>query len=826
MSAGPLFDTSTPTSFFTNVASRLLSTQLGVNLSHLEVYPTNQYTPSVHRLLQVTANIWDAQNTNFYPSVFRPLFSADASNDIFIIGYQQVTNVSGPSDPKLASPYDVAGLLNFASNAVPIADSNGPVNVFGAPWVIGAKQGLPNFNQLSMVTAAQVTRKLEVTRDALNPAIATYGTNQMYVIGISNNLGISFWNSYSNAYPRPLTVYASDVVNMVLTNGNNGIGYFTWNLPTNFVVNLTTDPWPGSQWSARTLPNVAVPNANSFLSFNWSYVFLSQVTYNFDTRQFDNLTNEWWSVSQYLQLDQFGLLITNCLQAYILDGSNVIDYVQLSSPTSSGGLNQALADPDYPQAGTTRFQWSTNAYSTTLIPWGVINQIMVSENPSLAPPTGGQWSTAPTPMGVISPQAEAAYFHGFFIPTFQYTGQTYVNTQLVMQAPYTPTRTVYASFLLQANDPLVHYLASDLNGQLGALALWSGRASYYNGLWTHSDDPQNQPLPIPPATPIGGRYQPWGRNGQMVVMSGVDVNPYNLAYKDPLVWGSDYWNFPTGQNWSLSWLGQVHRGTPWQTIYLKSTNILININIGLPIGLRTWFAWTGDFQSDLSGKSYDSPYSAPVMDWQTISLLSSMLNTNDLSTLFSVNNPDPNAWAAQLDGMTALTNTAPAPFASTPPQFSPIVISSNSTQAAIIANAILSTEANANLFPNQKFPFIGGVLATPQLSDQSPFLNLSSHNGVPVQQEYGISDQACEAIPSQLLPLLRVDSFGQIISTNGQMQVQFSGYDGHAYAIQVSTDLLNWTSVSTNSPVNGVFGMVVPAVGNTASQFYRTVLVQ
>jgi len=65
-----------------------------------------------------------------------------------------------------------------------------------------------------------------------------------------------------------------------------------------------------------------------------------------------------------------------------------------------------------------------------------------------------------------------------------------------------------------------------------------------------------------------------------------------------------------------------------------------------------------------------------------------------------------------------------------------------------------------------------------------------------------------------------------MISTNGQIQVQFTGYDGHSYAIQVSPDLLNWTSISTNSPVNGVINAAIPALGNTASQFYRSVLIQ
>ena len=169
--------------------------------------------------------------------------------------------------------------------------------------------------------------------------------------------------------------------------------------------------------------------------------------------------------------------------------------------------------------------------------------------------------------------------------------------------------------------------------------------------------------------------------------------------------------------------------------------------------------------------------------------------------------------------MTALTNTLLVANSTIPPQFSPIVISSNSAQALILANAIQSTKAG---LPNQIFQAIGEILSTPQLSIQSPFLNSTTS----AQQEYGISDQAYEAIPSQLLPLLRVDSIGTMTSTNGQMQVEFSGYDGHVYAIQLSPDLLNWTSFSTNSPANGVFNAAIPAVGNPPAQFYRTVLIQ
>ena len=55
-----------------------------------------------------------------------------------------------------------------------------------------------------------------------------------------------------------------------------------------------------------------------------------------------------------------------------------------------------------------------------------------------------------------------------------------------------------------------------------------------------------------------------------------------------------------------------------------------------------------------------------------------------------------------------------------PPQFASITISSNSPQASLIARAIQSARINQ---PGQYFADIGGILAVPQLTSQSPFLN-------------------------------------------------------------------------------------------------------
>src|SRR3974377_85475 len=56
--AGISFDP--PISFFTNIASRLLRSAIGLDLGRIQIYPTNQYTPAVHRALQVAANLYDA----------------------------------------------------------------------------------------------------------------------------------------------------------------------------------------------------------------------------------------------------------------------------------------------------------------------------------------------------------------------------------------------------------------------------------------------------------------------------------------------------------------------------------------------------------------------------------------------------------------------------------------------------------------------------------------------------------------------------------------------------------------------------------------------
>jgi hypothetical protein len=493
----------------------------------------------------------------------------------------------------------------------------------------------------------------------------------------------------------------------------------------------------------------------------------------------------------------WGLTMTNNLQVIMVDHNTqrLIDYVQLMGPNSIRDISDEILTDD------TNGFWNTALYKG--MPAGISQQYSTSQGQNILT-VNNNYNTA---LWGNTPQ-KTAYdgINGFRIFTmgaktflFTYTGYMPDPTQMgmakttnSMQMPYTPTATTVQDIVWQANDPLVHYMASDLiNPTAGT------------GLQLHLNWPGN-------LGQLNQRYQPWG--GSPATGMGTNL----LAIKDPLVTCSDDWDFPDSQPLEVSWLGRVHRGTPWQTVYLKAPDVLSypnNFGIYGLNGANVWVNWTGDVNAT------DAAAMSPVQDWHLASLLACMFNTNDLRSLFSANNPDPNAWQALLDGLTALTNnlTDVQLQSLTPPQFGVIVMSSNSPQASAIADAV---EVARTGQPVQFFADVGDILAIPQLTVDSPFLNWSDN----VQQQRGISDEAYEIIPSQLLPLLRADSIGSVATANGQVVVQFTGYDSHSYAIEVSSNLVDWTSISTNCPVGGVFSFTNSPTLNANPQFYRSIL--
>ena len=270
----------------------------------------------------------------------------------------------------------------------------------------------------------------------------------------------------------------------------------------------------------------------------------------------------------------------------------------------------------------------------------------------------------------------------------------------------------------------------------------------------------------------------------------ITKNYYNLSYKDPLVSSSDNWDFPTNKYSGVGLLGRVHRGSPWQSVFLKSTNIfgLVPQVNGAPAGAATWQVWTGN------PNAIDAYNASPMQDRLLFDLFTTTLSDEAGRGQLSVNvgAEDPNnplaglaSWSALLSGAVALATNVPdsklslfgfKQFQNPAPSTLPVVISPaglagtniNLSPLEQIVQGINGTRTNWNT-PNIDgltnvnidglhgvFEHVGDVLRAPQLSDASPFLS-----GDPVQQQNGISDEMYEWLPQQVMSLLTVSGTPQ-----------------------------------------------------------------
>jgi hypothetical protein len=813
----------TPLNFFTNAADRLLkaytakwattyiydingvlvplnnpafvatfNTPNAFGVTSIPVLVSNQfvYTPAVNRLLQLAANMYDATTTgNYpgispegqfvkvanganYPAVFRPIFTVvpeNGYNDVYITGYTNQNPFIDHDNQmgEIAPPVEVT-TLPLGSNIL--------ANVYGVPWIIGAKKGLPNFNAFSVESAFQMVRKLEVMRDTnAVPQPDITWTNQMYLMNITNYMALSCWNSYLYNYPGPVDILVRCGSTMTLTNDDNMAPYlFTTNY--NFAVEtpLIAPNWPG--WDG-------VPRQQSssfFVPLSASVMTLTNAIYYYGGVPNSKLLPAGDSPSNYLDkgvqpLPHFGMLMTNRLQVAIIDYSTnvspanasgpvvgrIVDYVQLGGMDSSQDLNAEILDP---QNNPYHFWDSGQDANGNLL--GVFNQLLVSMygvNIYGQGPTGNAgWTTGQIPggpTGDTTPAAQQAFFRGFFAKdgSYSYNGiPGYVNSLSVMQAPYTPMVFGIQHTTWAANDPLVHYLASDLA--------------------PHTEHPQNVDFDPNNLRVTTDRYQPWGAAPSQYD-TGIDQNSANLAFKDPLVRGSDNWDFPANKLPTVGWLGRVHRGTPWQTVYLKSTNILNWANNVGQNGLNTWINRTGD------GNFFDAINASPVEDRLLFDLFTTAFNDNATRGQLSVNVGSNSlaAWSAVFSGIVVLTNNASDQIVKLVKPWPPFYAATNIqpagpynpalplAQQPALGQIVAGIDQTRATFTNADglvgaFEHKGDILATPQLTEQAPFLNWNNA----AQRTNGISDEMYEWLPQQAMSLLRVGTPRYVIYSYGQ----------------------------------------------------------
>ncbi|HLX72247.1 MAG TPA: hypothetical protein VKV04_21730, partial [Verrucomicrobiae bacterium] len=782
-----------PIDFFTNAADRMFR-QLNmrdlngnlITVTNIPFYEDplrhngtniNFYTPAVHRVLQLAANIYDASSSRYvgngptnYPSVFRPTFSSQ--NGVgYISGYVEVTNTT--IDPSLTLPF-----LNASNFVIANQSQRANFNIYGVPWVIGAKKGFPTFNAMAMYNDIAVTRKLEFT-NITGKASPPWQTNQLFEFGITNSFGIEGWNSYTNAYGRNLALSVFNYLTLVVTN-QAGIPLVNVNNVL-FQNAMPLSGWP--QWGARDIHN---PDSSFIVPL---YALNNYTNANYlRTGTIVPIAPTTWTTTTNARIFmgfQFKL------QYYLVDttANRVVDFVNLigtrpavdvttqlgTFADASGTPNNERVDPG--NNVQTPHIWETNLQGGTLI--GVINQMQADENTQSA-----------------THKAEAINF------ITELGGNT--GGKPYFEDWYHPPGRIFQSLAWQVNDPMVHYMGLDLENT----NLSSFIGARYDGVF--QNPPANPELGI--LTNLNYAYQPWGGyhlpNGADQGQSQNGVNyDFNYQIKDAGVQQSDGWDFPTNKFWDAGVLGRVHRGTPWQTINLKQY---------LPTlaNSANWTNWNNDkmftytnlfivtngnnqgFNTNML--TADGLLSSPNQDYLLYDLFTTAPNDNSTRGQLNVNQPGMAAWSAILSGVNVLSNS-PAGQVSLPIAPAGIYDPSNPTPVAAIVQGINNTRTNSNItngfiFPNGAFQRLGDILNVPQLTYASPFLNT---NGLSTLAAAGLNDEALERIPQQVMSLLTLNqnprfviySFGQTLHPANSSLVVGGTFNGLCTNYQITAEI-------------------------------------
>jgi hypothetical protein len=791
--------------FFTNAADRLLSATFstpatnrflfGVNgrisITNVPVLVSNQfvYTPSLHRIFQLAANIYDASTNRYtngflFPSVFRPTFERRANgtyNDIYIAGWVE----------------DEGGGTNFLTKPL---DLNDPVdrllagtapnqNIYGVPWVIGAKKGFPNFNEFAMQSISQITRKLQLRRASTSSK--PNATNQMFMVGISNTFAFEAWNSYATNYPRAVEIsVANDMTidfrytNDVSLDLRGGMSRVRTNL-VNFV-SLAPNAWQGhgGRLAERIETSFQIPLETNYLFLPDSVYRTESGSVPYFTTSTNRGNNLYFGFEQTRKfpIPQFTLAVSNRIRFIMVDTTTrrVVDYVHLNDLEGVRNLTSELNDTrrtvvlDGHLGGIERDFWLTNRVGgSTLahVPQGVKNQLEAS----LGNIPVNDWNDYG--IGQASGDTKAKEIAAF--RAFVYADAA--NTNVVMQVPFTPTRKMSQYISWQANDPLVHYT----KGDLATLALGTGiRAEIPNG-----------PIePIPNIRAVNDRFDPWGGNTKS---SSLGTNRFDVAVKDPGVKASDDWNFPTNKFPTVGWLGRVHRGTPWQTGYLKAN----------AASEDAWTNWTGN------ASIADARLTMPVNDRLLFDVFTTAFDENATRGQLNVNQSGLAAWSAALGGVIGLTNSATSTeLEANLPVVSPLFIDPAGVSAVLTDSPVWKIWDGVNRErarqTNGVFAKLGDVLSTPELTVQSPILNRSSA----VQLERGIDDTTYERLPQMLMGLLRgsdqprfeIYAYGQALHPANNSVIRSDPHFGLCTNYQVTAEFATRTVVRVDLRTNSL----------------------
>lgn len=733
--------------FFTNAALKLFREEFKTNtLPDIYAY-THQfwipvasnsvngdavrlYSSRVHRILQLTANIYDAttgskinEGQPFYPTVFRPRFHRN-NGVLFISSFAQEQD-----------PFFVSKVL---SGVIPVREMTdpdiGPDDlVYGVPLIIGARKGFPNFNEFAVQTVANFTRKLEVRKEALNGRPTE--TNHMFVIGISNVMALEAWNSYNNPFPpvsnppRKTSLIFTNILTTLLTN-DAGLS-----ISNRVYMGMNT----GITFTAKEVRTAGIH----------STVVLSNSVYRygpppaFDPISYTNVFDR----TKAIYTNQWGMMIRNKLLYFLVDEGHLVDAVCVDDFNADFDISAQLNNPE----GDNEHLWDNTPSGSVTV--GMENQIQISLGQgSYGSVDWNSYSYNPA-SGNDKEKAVNGFRMFLGLSPRSTTSNSVPYTNLTMQAPFTPTRPVMNTCDWEVNDPLVHYISDDLRV----------RALTRNGaiILTNFNKPEpvfvtTRPTISTRNTTIGRvneRYNPWGQ------VPGKQRSNFDFHLNDPGVAQSDDWDFPTNKFPTIGWLGRVHRGTPWQTIYLKAyTNVAPDFRSDDP-----WMMVPDKKEDGGPGLVMDCH---PTNDWKLIDVFTTGLHPNVTRGRLSINQTNLAAWSAVLCGaaVTSLHDGFPQGDTVRTNRFiDPAAID----PAVEIIFAGISRERDR--MPRGRFEQLGDILRVPELTLQSPYLN-APYISVRAEGDkaFVAKDLDYERIPDQLLSLLKVGEPRFVIYAFGQ----------------------------------------------------------
>jgi hypothetical protein len=745
-----------PTTFFNNAAELLLRSQphtyyyytnnfiIGVSnayfgVTNIPIYtasnPGIHYDAAVHRLLQLAANIYDAtipsSITNIspttglvvrHPTVFRPYFQivplGGTNVGLNIAGYVQVTN---DAYFQMLLPYQ--DMSNVVVNPRGF-NTNG--NVAGIPWIVAADQGLPDFYHYTCGSQVMLERKILFPRPLENGVPITNKppafTNQFYCMAITNSVGMDAWNSYPTAFAGsigPLYYYYSNYITIQLTN--------EFNYGTN--INLAISNWPysgGFSWKAggggvnSKTGIISLFNATNLISLPESYYsqslnrfyYLTNGDNDLNSFQPGDMAQTGWPVYNWT------LNVTNHVVYALFDGQPSIEH--------SASQNYVLLD--FVNLGPFGFSMSlTNVIQQALS--GNLLAVNGAQPNYWAPGAATGLPNSPMPLGMQYQIAAAMATNATFVENLQ--GKD--TSQPVFACPCKPTYVVQYPTNWVANDPLVHYTLEDLT--------WTGDSETLK-----VEDDSIAQVPIPLTNSVGtvsARYSPWGL--------GDSTTSRNMLFKDPNITDSAAWQFPTNKFPSVGWIGRVHRGTPWQTVFLKADSSQ---------SYALWSNWANPYWVTTINIPIP-PESYPTNDWPLVDVFTTAVNDNAARGLLSVNQTNDPAWAAVFAGVIALTNS----------NFGVQIMPNSSGIMREVQNYANLVDVNSlyygiNAFrtnqPNGLFHKVGYILGASALTTTSPFLG-GNASTVP-----DVTDEMVERIPQQTLSLLKVGEPQFVIFAWGQ----------------------------------------------------------